>query len=587
MFGRKKMYKKGLVDAMQAYEAFGKKQEDALAYMREEVRSGNKELKEALAGLGDELNGIYKYLNAQEKAALYQLSTPMDLKELDDADKRLLLAVLYQLAENEESALTDNQRAYIRSVQKYLEITNPQTFADLSAIENIDSIDVQKTFLRVVLEFFYLQDSDELSDEQEAVFDYFSVNKKQATVIENEVSRLFNAVGPEGVAEKYGYVPEEESEPVAPADIKDVPVFAENVPGTSFIGSSVSGEIIDELFNSNHSNRFTGVRIYETANYILCLAKPSMNSVFASAFRGLIGEGSDSQDISPILSGWYLLDKRTSEKTHLDVDLKISRDDEPLFDGDTIIYFAHNDNSIYEGDMWLFDLSTLQAPEKLFAVTYRQACVSMCGNRIAFLNDGVPCVYSLDSKKIIKIPVPAAKRTTYFQAVFATKSGVYMSLNDYPQHKLYFYDYASKQVNLLFMFNDDITEIYHVEDQKIYFRCGDYDSARIGMVDLADVQSGSMTHFSREYAANHPNQANYIVQPYYGCLLYLAADGYIKKLNYTADEETNIANCVVDSPVKPFRCVAGWVYYKENGDEGKWYRTSLNNPEEIVFLGDN
>lgn len=61
-----------------------------------------------------------------------------------------------------------------------------------------------------------------------------------------------------------------------------------------------------------------------------------MNSVFASAFRGLIGEGSDSQDISPILSGWYLLDKRTSEKTHLDVDLKISRDDEPLFDGDTV-----------------------------------------------------------------------------------------------------------------------------------------------------------------------------------------------------------------------------------------------------------
>ena len=137
------------------------------------------------------------------------------------------------------------------------------------------------------------------------------------------------------------------------------------------------------------------------------------------------------------------------------------------------------------------------------------------------------------------------------------------------------------------MFNDNITEIYHIEDQKIYIRCGNYDSARIGMVDLADVQSGSMTHFSREYAANHPSQANYTVQPYYGCLLYLAVDGYIKKLNYTADEEINIANCVIDSPVKPFRCVAGWVYYKENGDEGKWYRTSLNNPEEIVFLSNN
>lgn len=220
MFGRKKMYKKGLADAMQAYEAFGKKQEEALTFMREEVRSGNKELKDALAGLGEDLNGIYQYLNAQEKAALYQLSTPMDIKELDDTEKRFLLAVLYQLAENEGSALTDDQRAYIRSIQKYLELTNPQTFADLSAIENIDSIDVQKTFLRVVLEFFYLQDGDELSDEQEEIFDYFSVNKKQATIVENEVSRLFNAVGPEGVAEKYGYVPDAEPlETVIPEEI--------------------------------------------------------------------------------------------------------------------------------------------------------------------------------------------------------------------------------------------------------------------------------------------------------------------------------------------------------------------------------
>lgn len=210
MFGRKKMYKKGLADAMHAYEDFGKKQEAALEYMREEVRSGNKKLEDALTSLGDDLNGIYKYLNSKEKAALYHLSTPMDLKELDAEDKRLLLAVLYQLAEDEGEKLTDDQRAYIRSIQKYMEVTNPQTFADFSAIENIDSIDVQKTFLRVSLEFLYLQDGDELSDGQEDFFDYFSVNKKQATVIENEVSRLFNAVGSQGVAEKYGYVLEED-----------------------------------------------------------------------------------------------------------------------------------------------------------------------------------------------------------------------------------------------------------------------------------------------------------------------------------------------------------------------------------------
>ena len=208
MFGRKKMYKKGLADAMRAYEDFGKKQEAALEYMREEVRSGNKKLEDALVGLGDDLNGIYKYLNSQEKEALYQLSTPMDIKSLGDEEKRLLLSVLYQLASDEGDTQADNQRAYIRSVQRYLGITNPQTFQKLSAIEEIDSMQVQKTFLRVILEFFYLQDGDELSDEQEKVFDYFSINKKQATVIENEVSRLFNAVGPQGVAEKYGYVPD-------------------------------------------------------------------------------------------------------------------------------------------------------------------------------------------------------------------------------------------------------------------------------------------------------------------------------------------------------------------------------------------
>ena len=51
MFGTKKMYKKGLADAMSAYEAFGKKQEDALAEIRKEVREGKSQLEDALSGL--------------------------------------------------------------------------------------------------------------------------------------------------------------------------------------------------------------------------------------------------------------------------------------------------------------------------------------------------------------------------------------------------------------------------------------------------------------------------------------------------------------------------------------------------------
>ena len=95
MFGRKKMYKQGLAHAMQAYEGFAEKQKAALDVLRQEVRAGNMRLEEALSGLGEDINGVYDYLTSKEKAALYQLSTPLDLKELEDEERRLLLAVLY------------------------------------------------------------------------------------------------------------------------------------------------------------------------------------------------------------------------------------------------------------------------------------------------------------------------------------------------------------------------------------------------------------------------------------------------------------------------------------------------------------
>jgi hypothetical protein len=196
---------------MSAYKGFSEKQQAALEHLRQEVKQGNQSLEDALAGLGDDLNGIYQYLTSREKAALYHLETPTDLKDLEEPEQQYLLAVLYQLADD-EAEVTENQRAFIRSVQRYLGITNPQTSADLTAVGDIDSLDVQKAFLRVALEFFYLQDGDEISEEQEDFLSNFSINKKQTTVIENSVSRLYNAVGAGGIAEKYGFVPEGEEQ---------------------------------------------------------------------------------------------------------------------------------------------------------------------------------------------------------------------------------------------------------------------------------------------------------------------------------------------------------------------------------------
>ena len=203
MFGQKKMYKKGLADALHANEEFSKKQEDALNHIREEVRSGNKELKEALDSLGDEIVGIYDHLDAKEKEALYHLSTPYDIKKLEDAEQQLLLAVLFQLANS--GSVNDLQQTYIQGITRYLGIKNPQTHLDdLSVVGDVDSGVAQKAILQTVLEFFYLQDSDELTDEQEEFLENFSVNKKQAQAIEVVVSRFYNATGAKGLAEKYG-----------------------------------------------------------------------------------------------------------------------------------------------------------------------------------------------------------------------------------------------------------------------------------------------------------------------------------------------------------------------------------------------
>ena len=276
MFGRKKMYKKGLADAMQAYEAFGKKQEAAIAHMREEIRKGQKleeALNDTIASLGDDIAGLYDYLNAQEKTALYHLSTPLDIKDLDKEEQQFLLAILYQLASDEGDLLTDYQRMFIRSVQRYLEITNPQTEADLSAVGDIDSLEVQKAFLQTVLEFFYLQDGDELTDTQEEFLGWFSVNKRQALIIEERVSRLFNVVKAVGIAEIYGYVPEEPKDAEDSAEDTITPNKGQNKGqfehqySSSYI--TPSQQIFQSLFDETIVPRWnqTGGCCIETESY--------------------------------------------------------------------------------------------------------------------------------------------------------------------------------------------------------------------------------------------------------------------------------------------------------------------------------
>lgn len=562
MFGRKKMYKKGLADAMQAYEAFGKKQEDALAYMREEVRSGNKELKEALAGLGDELNGIYKYLNAQEKAALYQLSTPMDLKELDDADKRLLLAVLYQLAENEESALTDNQRAYIRSVQKYLEITNPQTFADLSAIENIDSIDVQKTFLRVVLEFYYLQDGDELNDEQEEIFDYFSVNKKQATIIENEVSRLFNAVGPEGVAEKYGYVPEEAVQNDDNAENRTTEDTSGCLAETNRISDDNFTDMTDLLMGWNCGCK----DIIETENFLY--------------------------------SDELLINKITGEKTLLSGKYLPIDGNGKYVSGDCVFY-------VRDRHIWSFDFSTCAAPQKLSDI--KTDAFSMYGTYLAFLNGSASSIYlySINERKLLKIA-----DVLHGGTVAATKEGVYYitelprvgAKEEYAGSIVCLYNYENKTNTTLFKIPKSlclyVSDILAVPDDHTMFVSIHNHIYRLDF----STSENTMLNVSTDYLMDRMDSA---MSCLYGggkiayCkdeVIYVAKGGILKVLTYATGEKAALASGAMahgstdgglfrkstswDAPVR-FTRIGDWIYYRIN--DADLVRVSMKQPGETII----
>ena len=113
MFNRK--YKKGMADAATAYEAFGKKQEEALQHILEEVRQGKKDMETALKELNGNIDDLYNHLKSKEKAQLYTVYTPFDIKNLGEQEKLFLVGALYRLTI--DKAPNENQQNYLRAIQ--------------------------------------------------------------------------------------------------------------------------------------------------------------------------------------------------------------------------------------------------------------------------------------------------------------------------------------------------------------------------------------------------------------------------------------------------------------------------------------
>lgn len=220
MFNRK--YKKGLADAAKAYEAFGKKQEEALKHILEEVRQGKQDMQSALKEIDGHIDNIYDYLQSKEKATLYTVYTPFDLKKLGEKERLFLVGSLFRLAM--DKVPNEDQQNYLRAVQKYLEIKEPPFGTDPMAIENIEDLPTQKAILQAVLEFLYLQggDSYDETELQQEFLDAFSVNNRGRQEIMEHIELLYTATGAKGLAEKYGYVPEEEDDDTQDTDVNKV-----------------------------------------------------------------------------------------------------------------------------------------------------------------------------------------------------------------------------------------------------------------------------------------------------------------------------------------------------------------------------
>lgn len=276
MFNRK--YKKGLADAAKAYEAFGKKQEEALKHILEEVRQGKRDMQSALKEIDGHIDNIYDYLQSKEKATLYTVYTPFDLKKLGEKERLFLVGALFRLTM--DKVPNEGQQNYLRAIQKYLEIKEPPFGTDPLAIENIEDLPTQKAILQAVLEFLRLQDGDSYDETelQQEFLDAFSVNNKGRQEIMEHIELLYTATGAKGLAEKYGYVPEEEPSAVG----KNVPDSSVPIEGNF---QNASEELLDQIFTGKVIDRSIGICV-ETENHIITFPDRSPFSILGAAFMG-------------------------------------------------------------------------------------------------------------------------------------------------------------------------------------------------------------------------------------------------------------------------------------------------------------
>ena len=193
-----KSFTAGMEAGAKPFEEKFKKQADAFDTTADRLDSKLDDIKGVTDTLVDD--GL-----ARERKEVFGLNTLFDINGMEDTEKILVVSLLYTLAQRFEA--NDYQKNYIRSVQKYLGLKNVQPADTLAGVENVKDTDSQKAILQVVMEYLFLDGfSFDFLDEEdyEELFDSFNVNRKGFREVENAIENIYQAVGAEGLAEKYG-----------------------------------------------------------------------------------------------------------------------------------------------------------------------------------------------------------------------------------------------------------------------------------------------------------------------------------------------------------------------------------------------
>lgn len=214
----------GKKDFEKGMEAGAKPFEEIFQKQGEEVKNLGEKISKGVDSLGEVQDIIIDDMSDIQKKQLYDLNTPYNMQEdLDEDEKEILGALLLRLSDYTEN--NEYQKKFVRSVNSYIGIKNPQMGFDISRLGNIESISVQRIMLQTVMEYLYLAEDnfsfmETLSEE---VFDYFDVSKKEIQKIKGYIETIIHAVGKEGIAEKYGFITkdvDEETQKNASEDVE-------------------------------------------------------------------------------------------------------------------------------------------------------------------------------------------------------------------------------------------------------------------------------------------------------------------------------------------------------------------------------